>query len=439
MNNLKDDLHETFDEERFSSADLLSRIMAKLDLQPGATSHQWTPIVAIMVAVSLVATLLGVRALNLVAVTPSSPLHQCVSTTEVTPANQTRGPLASFTQYPVPTNLAGLARVSPGPDNSLWSIGDDGKGTSFLVKVTTSGTFVEYAVPNAFTKVNALAEGPDGNVWFTEGQGLPVAGAPVATTARQTNVGKIAKMSPSGAVTEYTIATSLIDPSDLTTGPDCNLWILDRAANKVVKLTTSGIVSAYSIPTPNSGPGRITAGPDGSLWLTEYLAGKVARVTTSGIVTEFTLPPDSRSHELRWLPIGITAGSDGNLWVTAAPSCCAGGGPGEVIRITPSGAFTTYAIPSAKTVPGERLLRDPPPQEIVLGSDGNLWLDALNNLDRVTTSGVFTQYTISATGGVLDLSGLATGPDGNIWFTASCLCTPEKSIVGQFVVPPASA
>ena len=434
MKNLRDRIHEAIDEQRFSSSALLARIMTEIELPQRARSYRWAPIVAGMLTLTIVASLLVARATHNTTITPNAPSNassQCESGPTAIPTGQ--DPLASISQYPVPASLVGVSGVSSGPNSSLWSIGHERNGSSVIVKVSTSGTFTEYPTPNGFAEVKAITKGPDGNLWFAEAQAMPS-----ASVVTGTNVGRVAKMTPSGAVTEYTIGASPIDASDITTGPDCNLWITDRSANGVVKLTPSGIGTEYPIPTPDSGPGRITTGPDGNLWLTESFAGKVARVTTAGSITEFPLPPDGASSNSRWLPIGITAGLDGNLWVTAAASCCAGGGPGEVLKITPSGAVNTYPIPRVKAIPGQQLLRDPPPGEITLGSDGNLWFYALNNVDRVSTGGVISQYTISSTDGVLDLNGLVTGPDGNLWFTGSCLCATNQSMVGKFGVRQAS-
>jgi DNA-binding beta-propeller fold protein YncE len=66
-------------------------------------------------------------------------------------------------------------------------------------------------------------------------------------------------------------------------------------------------ITEYSVPTPFSGPTDITTGPDGNLWFTESNAGKIGQITTSGMFTEFSLPAGNSPGE-------ITLGPDGNLW-----------------------------------------------------------------------------------------------------------------------------
>ncbi len=59
----------------------------------------------------------------------------------------------------------------------------------------------------------------------------------------------------------------------------------------------------------------------------------------AGTVTEFPIPTKSA-------PIGITTGPDGNLWFTEITQ-----GAGEIGRITPSGRFTVFPVPTASSMP----------------------------------------------------------------------------------------
>jgi hypothetical protein len=117
---------------------------------------------------------------------------------------------------------------------------------------------------------------------------------------------------------------------------------------------------------PGAIPANITAGPDGSLWFTD-MAGRIGRITTSGVIHEFRLP----------LPIR----------------------------------------------PPERPFA--PSQPIIEGPDGALWfiLDA-KRLGRMTASGhlrIFKPYSSyrgdQASGEDGELVGLASAPDGDVWFT----------------------
>jgi streptogramin lyase len=158
-------------------------------------------------------------------------------------------------------------------------------------------------------------------------------------------------------------------------------------------------------PIPGeSGTAAIVAGPDGNLWFSEYR--KVGRVTPSGVITLF-IPPSFSSFNN-----GIAAGPDGNLWFTE--------NVGNIGRITPTGEITEFPLPVT--------FISPSPGAIAAGPDGNLWFTETAVLDtgvvgrigRITTAGVITEFPVTAimlSGSAVALSGIAAGPDGNLWFT----------------------
>jgi streptogramin lyase len=313
-----------------------------------------------------------------------------------------------------------------------------GVGNSVFAGVT----FTEYSVPTPGSSPGGIAAGPDGNLWLTESA-----------------ANKVARVTPTGSISEYTIPYLGFDahnglnddpagvkPIGIVTGPDGNLWFAENNGHAVGRVTPSGSFTQYATTGYS---GFITAGPDGNLWLTEGSSDKVARVTTGGTVTEYPLPdpypsPTERypgpiavgsDHNL-WFtepgcracggvvhkvakmdtsgtllaeydvggvgsfPFGITAGPDGNLWVVEF-------GGNNVARVTTSGVVTEFPITTASSVP----------IMITAGPDGKLWFteNAANQVAEVSTSGVFTEYPVpTPTSGPV---GITTGPDANIWFT----------------------
>ncbi len=186
------------------------------------------------------------------------------------------------------------------------------------------------------------------------------------------------------------------------------------APGEVGRITTIGVVSEFPVPDvpPASGSSAgtppilsaIAAGPDGALWFA-VCAGEVGRITTSGDVTEFPVPdvppaPNAPAGSTGTPPTlsAIVAGPDGALWFT--------GVPGEVGRITTSGAVTEFPV--------EGLTGSSP--AIAVGPDGAIWVTGLGQeLARITTSGAVTEFP--EPGNYSTLAGLAAGPDGNVWFT----------------------
>src|SRR6266446_9138155 len=101
----------------------------------------------------------------------------------------------------------------------------------------------------------------------------------------------------------------------------------------------AGTITEFPIPT-KSAPIGITAGPDGNLWFTEITqgAGEIGRITPSGRFTVFPVPTASS------MPEGITAGPDGNLWFTEESA-------GKIGRSTTAGAITEFSTPTASSLP----------------------------------------------------------------------------------------
>jgi virginiamycin B lyase len=429
---IREQLHDAFDGQDFSNDALLARVATQLDSSRRADRPQWAAAIAVMLTITLVATLLVARAArdrSHGAPTQSGGITECLPTHNTRPSSGVHG---SITEYPVPSDLTYLADITAGPDGSLWLIGQaTNPPNSVIVKLTTSGAFTEYPVPSANSHLGGITTGPDGSIWFTE----TYIGGP-ASEPPQVNVGKVAKLTTSGKFTEYRVPGTVAELGGITTGADCNLWVTDSGSNEILKVSTSGSITEYAIPSADSQPQAITAGPDGALWFTEYYAAKVARITTSGHITEFPLPAAGDSFGYR--PSGLASGPDGNLWVTEVGTW-PGGGPGQVARLSTSGVFTAYGVPTTKLAPGLSLWRDMGPQTITAGPDGNLWFSVLWNLDSVTTAGVFSQYIVTAPNGkVSEVYSMTAGPDGAVWFTGGDSTNP-RPLVGKVVVKAAAS
>jgi streptogramin lyase len=109
--------------------------------------------------------------------------------------------------------------------------------------------------------------GPDGNLWFAE---YTAAGA------------AIARITPSGALTKFSLPKALSYPGALTAGPDGNLWFTEDPSNAkspgaIVRITPSGALTKFSLTAFNATPGGLTVGPDGNLWFVDF-PGSVGRI-----------------------------------------------------------------------------------------------------------------------------------------------------------------
>ena len=305
----------------------------------------------------------------------------------------------TITEYTIPTANSGPAGITTGPDGALWFVERVGNK---IGRLTVSGDFTEYPIPTADGSPGNIITGPDGALWFTEFLGK-----------------KVFRVTASGAFTKF---ASPHQAYAITPGPDGALWL--AGFGDIGRMNTAGGVTDYTLPsTANSGGYDITTGPDRVLWFTiteqttitntvagARYTGSIGRMTTSGAFTKYTIP----TANIR--PAGITAGPDGALWFTESQETnvvtrSAAGFTthytgGKVGRMTTSGAFTEYAIPTANGAPGG----------ITTGPDGALWFTERkgNKIGRVSTSGAFTEYAIPTPNS--DPDGITTGPDGALWF-----------------------
>jgi streptogramin lyase len=184
-------------------------------------------------------------------------------------------------------------------------------------------------------------------------------------------------------------------------------------------------------------PAGLTVGPDGAIWFIinagiegEYgISGAIGRITMQGEVTEFPLPYGMNTNDTNW----IVFDAAGNLWLGVQQSQTISGGAGvisgvdEVLQMTMSGQIIgTYVLPENTTFLGGSGAYGTSQGSAVLGSDGNIWMEAVSGtivlangatisqrvLTRVTPSGAMTNIVLPASTYPV---ALAAGLDGNIW------------------------
>lgn len=163
-----------------------------------------------------------------------------------------------FTEFPTPTPGAGPIGITVGPDGNVWFT-ESTVAISKIARITPTGTITEFSVPTPNSRPYGICAGPDGNLWFTEG---------VAA--------RIGRATTSGAIVEFPLAAGT-NPTFITSGPDGNLWFSETSvANKVARITPVGVVTEFTIPTPNAMPFGIAAGPDGNIWFAQ--TGMIGRI-----------------------------------------------------------------------------------------------------------------------------------------------------------------
>jgi streptogramin lyase len=203
----------------------------------------------------------------------------------------------------------------------------------------------------------------------------------------------LAVASPPPSYTTYTTPTATSNPDQIVSGPDGNLWFTEPTADKIGRITPAGVITEFAVPTVAAEPNGIALGPDGNLWFTERDGDKVGKITTAGVITEYPLTAGAG-------PQGIVAGADGNLWIAEF-------GLGDIGVVSTAGAvLNEYGIG----------LIHAKPINVVLGADDRVWF-GINNTDdigAIDTTGTISEYVTTD-----PVFYLASGADGNVWFSGA--------------------
>jgi streptogramin lyase len=213
-------------------------------------------------------------------------------------------PAGQITTFGLPDSFVSIAALSAGPDGNVWFTDSIYPTGERVGRITPTGQITEFTIPvpsGVSGSVGGITAGPDGNIWFTHD-------------------GILAMITPTGALRDHVADNVGVA---VAAGPDGNLWTagtrFDTQTGAVLgdfiaRISLTGSVTTFSVATTNSSPESIQAGPDGNLWFTEPDANRIGRITTAGQITLFTVPTAASQ------PTGITAGPNGNIWFTEAAS-----------------------------------------------------------------------------------------------------------------------
>ncbi len=281
-----------------------------------------------------------------------------------------------------------------------------------------------YDIPTGDPAPRSMTVGPDGNVWICEYVG-----------------DAIARMTPSGVLTQFALPQPDSLPHDITVGPDGNLWFSEPGVNKIGVMNTNGVVlNQYTLTStpaaniecldvdsngnfwfseycgkqdrqtrplhrrlhrvrrPHAGrrPGRPGHRLGNDVWFTEYNTDKIGRLDATTGADRRVPHPNPRSQ-----PWDMTEAPDGNLWFTEVTG-------DKIGRIDPSGLITEFATSDP----------DAGPWAITVGPDNNIWFseNGSNQVERMNLSGIVT--------GVFDVPtpdsfpfAMISGPGDQIWMT----------------------
>jgi len=256
-----------------------------------------------------------------------------------------------------------------------------------------SETFSNYSISSSYTSPKAITVA-GGSLWYGEFH----SGA----------FDSIGNMTTSGVITDYNLGypsgQTSFTINSLATGSDGNVWFNGRSGTSVytgsLSISTGAVTfQPSSVVSSSSAPGSLTTGSDGNLWYYVKTAGSPSYTyllrlnpSTGAETTMHTFTDTYASFT------SLASGPDGNLWLTDSYNKRVLG-----IDVATGANLASYTMPTLGSVPGD----------ITDGPDGNLWLIENGKIAKMTTGGVFTEYTVAA--GVVPGT-LTAGSDGAMWF-----------------------
>jgi streptogramin lyase len=312
-------------------------------------------------------------------------------------------------------------------------------------------TITEYPVPLVNGKNGTPAEitvGPGGSLWFIETGGNAIGSLSATNPTPTIYPGSLPSgslptgitLGPDGKSIWFTELAAnqigMINPNDTThtihnfgssngmaarsgpagiTSANGYVWFTQNQTHQIGRLDPStGNITEYSAPVAMTDlDSRIVLGPDGNLWFTEIGAIGIFDPSTGTMVKEVALP------STREEPFGIAVGPDGNIWYTEA-----------VFNSTFTG-YVSFGVGVIKTNT-QSVIKEIPlavasePFGIATGPDGNLWFavtsagNVAGTINRIDTATQSVTQTLSIPTNVVATPspvGVTAGPDGNFWFT----------------------
>jgi len=287
--------------------------------------------------------------------------------------------------FPVELNAFWPEAFAPAPDGYEWFLArSEASPVPVLGQISPLGaiTLIHLQVAPG-SVVRGLAAGSDGNLWMTDTRGRGHA-----------RTSSILRVTPAGAVTSF--STGLLPgaiPDNITAGPGRLLSFSDRAG-RVGRIDPLGAITEFPIGRKLRRPGLFGPPPpivvarDGAAWLV-IDSRRLGRLSLSGRLQIFTprpaWPPALRRYFEADSIAGLAAAPDGSVWFTRSS--------GEVARIDARGRVQTI---TKRLVTGRGL---------AFAGDGTAWIgeeasfrpeDSLKvipaRVASITRSGKLTQY-----------------------------------------------
>jgi virginiamycin B lyase len=197
------------------------------------------------------------------------------------------------------------------------------------------------------------------------------------------------------------------EPERLLRTADGSLWATETDRAELVRVLPDGKVRHYRLPELESGIAYLAEGPDGTVWMSG--GGELFRVQAESGAVAVVKGFGSAGNPAIGFTGALTAGPEGVLWYTSK------GKPDRIVRVTPGGKVTGFALDGSE---------ETDMSGIAYGADGALWFtqssSALDEnpddaIGRIEADGHFTRWPLPDREG--RPTRIVAGPGGDLWFT----------------------
>jgi streptogramin lyase len=250
-----------------------------------------------------------------------------------------------------------------------------------LIRLTPSGAVTEFTVDASAPFGVAVTSA--GDIWVTNSLN-----------------GTLVEYNAAGAVVAGPV-TGLTSPRTVVVDLTGNLWVANTGANSILEFSSSGVLLNTFRVGGLAVPFDVAVDGVGDVWSANEKANSISRIS-GGVVTSF-------SQNGLSTPMGIVADNEGHIWVgnsdattriseftsTGAPiNFYPNGGSGRVLRLASDGAANLWASdvdahaltelsPDGTAISPDTgyvsLSLTKAPQSIAIDQSGNIWVSDLSN------------------------------------------------------------
>jgi virginiamycin B lyase len=253
-------------------------------------------------------------------------------------------------------------------------------------------------------------------------------------------------------------ANGLSGLSDLLVDTDGTVWFTDRGAGAVGRMTPTGSFTMISLPSGTT-PEGLTKTGFGEVVYADPGRGTFGRIMPDGSFAESSTPPETPNAKptaivalltpsFSWWTAGQYYGAmdDFGIWMTSGQQLPGGAvSQGESITYASDGRLwwpTSQGMAALTIINTLAITIYPGPvaSSVASGPDGNVWFTepGLDSVGRITPSGSVVKFPVPTFNA--QPVDIVTGPDGNLWFTEAGAdqigrITPSTGAMTEYPVP----